>query len=141
VSDSGGETAGWVKRLENILKKVGIECVFSPYLSRKSIDAQVEQGAKLYRESGADVIVAIGVESSLEIAKSIAIMVSNGGKVSDYEGDNSFRYPLPQMMFITTATGSGADFSNSCIITGWLRLQYIPIIRPSRAWTAMDGRR
>jgi alcohol dehydrogenase class IV len=30
VRDSGGETAGWVKHLENILKKVGIECVFSP---------------------------------------------------------------------------------------------------------------
>jgi alcohol dehydrogenase len=103
------------------------------------MDIQVERGAEIYRENGVDAILAIGGGNSLDFAKSIAIIVSNGGKIRDYQGANRFCSPLPPMMFITTVAGSGLDFSRSCIIVGWLRLQYIPILNHSRSGTILEG--
>jgi alcohol dehydrogenase len=139
VSDSDIEAAGWVELLMDILRKEGIEWVYYPCISSNSMDFQVERGAEIYRENGVDVILAIGGGSSLDIAKSIAIIVSNGGKIRDYQGVNKFRRPLPPMMFITATAGSGFDFSRSCIIVCWLRLQYIPILNHSRSGTVLEG--
>ncbi len=139
VSDSDVEAAGWVQCLMDILNREGIEWVYYSGVSSKSIEFQVERGAEIYRENGADVIIAIGGGNSLDLAKRIAIIASNGGRIRDYEGANRFRRPLPPMMFITTAAGSGLDFSKSCIITGWLRLQYIPLLNSSRSGTVPAG--
>ena len=48
----------------------------------------MEQGAELYLKNGTDVIIAIGGGSSMDTAKGIAIIASNGGKIRDYEGAN-----------------------------------------------------
>ena len=139
VSDSGIEAAGWVQRLMDILKKEEIEWVYYPGVSSNPMDFQVERGAEVYRENGADVVMAIGGESSLDTAKGIAIIASNGGKIRDYDGANRFRRPLPPMMFITATASSSLDFSTSCIITGWLRLQYLPVPSPFGSGAVLAG--
>lgn len=124
VSDSDIEKAGWVQRLMEILKNEGIEWIYYPGVSSNTMDFQVEQGVEIYRKNGADVVMAIGGGRSLDTAKGIAIIASNGGRIRDYDGAKKFPSPLPPMMFITG--GAGEDFSKFCNITGWLRLQHIP---------------
>ncbi|KJR97538.1 MAG: alcohol dehydrogenase [Desulfobulbaceae bacterium BRH_c16a] len=128
VSDAGIEEAGWVQRLMDILKKEGIEWVYYPGVSSNPRDFQVEQGAEVYRANGADVIIAIGGGSSMDTAKGVAIIASNGGRIRDYEGANKVSRPLPPMVLITTTAGSGSDISQFCIITDVERAVKMSII-------------
>lgn len=128
VSDAGIEQAGWVQRLMDILKKEGIEWVYYPGVSSNPRDFQVEQGAEVYRDNGCDVILAIGGGSSMDTAKGVAIIASNGGRIRDYEGANRVSRPLPPMVLITTTAGSGSDISQFCIITDVERAVKMSII-------------
>ncbi len=128
VSDSGIEEAGWVQRLMDILKKEGIDWVYYAGVNSNPRDFQVEQGAEIYRAGGCDVIIAIGGGSSMDTAKGVAIIASNGGRIRDYEGANRVSRPLPPMVLITTTAGSGSDVSQFCIITDVERAVKMSII-------------
>ncbi|MFH0785570.1 MAG: iron-containing alcohol dehydrogenase [Pseudomonadota bacterium] len=128
VSDAGIEKAGWVQRLMDILENEGIGWVYYAGVSSNPRDYQVEEGAKFYLENGADVIIAIGGGSSMDTAKGVAIIASNGGKIRDYEGANRVSRPLPPMVLITTTAGSGSDISQFCIITDVERAVKMSII-------------
>jgi alcohol dehydrogenase len=128
VSDQGIEEAGWLQKLMDILKKEGIEWVYYPGVTPNPRDYQVEQGAELYLKNHADVIIAIGGGSSMDTAKGIAIIASNGGRIRDYEGANRVNRPLPPMVLITTTAGSGSDISQFCIITDVERAVKMSII-------------
>ncbi len=128
VSDSGIEKAGWLQRLQDILEREGIRWVYYPNVVPNPRDFQVEQGADFYLKHSADVIIAIGGGSVLDTAKGVAILVSNGGKIADYEGANRVRRPLPPMLLITTTAGNGSDISQFCIITDMQRQVKMSII-------------
>ncbi len=128
VSDSGIEEAGWVQRLMDVLEEAGIDWIYYPSVTPNPRDFEVEQGAAFYLKNGCDVIMAIGGGSSLDTAKGIAIIASNGGKIRDYEGANRVQRPLPPMVFITTTAGSGSDISQFCIITDVKRAVKMSII-------------
>lgn len=128
VSDSGIEEAGWVQRLMDILKKEGIDWVYYAGVNSNPRDFQVEEGAEIYRAGGCDVILAIGGGSSMDTAKGVAIIASNGGRIRDYEGANRVSRPLPPMVLITTTAGSGSDISQFCIITDVERAVKMSII-------------
>ncbi len=128
VSDAGIEAAGWVQKLMDILKKEGVEWVYYSSVTSNPRDIEVEQGAELYLQNGADVIIAIGGGSPMDTAKGIAIIASNGGKIRDYEGANRVMRPLPPMVLITTTAGSGSDISQFCIITDVERAVKMSII-------------
>jgi alcohol dehydrogenase len=128
VSDSGIEKAGWVQRLMDVLETAGINWIYYPSVTANPRDFEVEQGAEFYLKNGCDVIMAIGGGSSMDTAKGIAIIASNGGKIRDYEGANRIQRPLPPMVFITTTAGSGSDISQFCIITDVKRAVKMSII-------------
>jgi alcohol dehydrogenase len=128
VSDAGIEKAGWVEKLMDILRKEGISWVYYAGVNSNPRDFQVEQGAEIYRQNGADVIIAIGGGSSMDTAKGVAIIASNGGRIRDYEGANRVSRPLPPMVLITTTAGSGSDISQFCIITDVERAVKMSII-------------
>ena len=128
VSDSGIEEAGWVPQLMDILEEAGIDWIYYPRVTANPRDFEVEQGAEFYSKNGCDVIMAIGGGSSMDTAKGIAIIASNGGKIRDYEGANRVQRPLPPMVFITTTAGSGSDISQFAVITDVKRAVKMTII-------------
>jgi alcohol dehydrogenase len=128
VSDTGIEKAGWVQQLMDILKKEGIDWVYYSGVNPNPRDFQIEQGAEIYRENAADVVIAIGGGSAMDTAKGVAIIASNGGRIKDYEGANRVHRPLPPMVLITTTAGSGSDISQFCIITDVERAVKMSII-------------
>ena len=131
VSDPGVEEAGWAEVVMDLLKADGIECAYFSDVSSNPRDSQVLQGAELYREHRADVIVGIGGGSPIDAAKGISIIVGNGGRISDYEGANKIMRPLPPMIFIPSTAGSGSDVSQFCIVTDMERQVKMSIISRS----------
>ena len=77
----------------------------------------VAKAFELCRSSNAQVILAIGGGSTIDVAKSVGILATNGGRIQDYEGIEKFSTPpLPRIAIHTTA-GTGSEVSGSCAIT------------------------
>ena len=117
VSDPGVEEVGWVDRVFAILRKEGLDFVYFNDVVATPRDYQVERGAALYRETGADVVLALGGGSPMDAAKGIALVVSNGGRIQDYAGANQVKNPLPPMVFIPSTMGSESNISQFTVIT------------------------
>ena len=131
VSDPGLEDVGWLPLIRGLLHKAGLSCVEFCQVNANPRDFQVHQGAALYHESGADVIVCLGGGSPMDAAKGIGIIVGNGRTIADYEGANRIDRPLPPMIFLPTTAGSGSDLSQFCIITDVERKLKMSIISRS----------
>ncbi|MFO7750078.1 MAG: iron-containing alcohol dehydrogenase [Desulfobacteraceae bacterium] len=128
VSDRGLEQTGWLDSVFAFLDLEGIEYVYYANVDANPKDWQVEQGADLYKKEGCDIVMALGGGSPMDAAKGIALVVSNGGRVQDYEGANRIELPLPPMIFIPSTASSGADISQFAIITDVARNVKMSII-------------
>jgi alcohol dehydrogenase len=117
VSDQGVQDAGWVDKLLAFLREEKLDYVYYGDISANPRDFQVRKGLELYRESCADVVLALGGGSPMDAAKGIALLASNGGELRDYEGANQVRQPLPPMVFVPTTMGSESNISQFTVIT------------------------
>lgn len=109
--------APFVDEILASLKGAGIECrVFSEIEPDPSADS-VEKGLAISRDLGATVIVAIGGGSTIDVAKAVAIVSTNGGRIHDYEGIERFATPPLPLIAIPTTAGTGSEVSGSCVIT------------------------
>ncbi|GIM29083.1 alcohol dehydrogenase [Clostridium polyendosporum] len=76
----------------------------------------VEKGVELSKINSVDVIVAMGGGSPLDAAKAISIMITNLGKIQDYEGKGPEKPVIPIIAIPTTA-GTGSEVSRYTVIT------------------------
>lgn len=107
---------GYADRVIRYLKHNGVESVVYDMVQPNPVSAHVDEGAVLAREKRCSFIVGLGGGSTLDSAKSIAVMVENPGKYWDYVegGSGGGKEPvngaLPVVAIPTTAgTGSEAD--------------------------------
>lgn len=128
VSDPGVEEAGWVDKLFDILRQEQLDFAYFNDVMANPRDFQVHNGAELYRREEADVVMALGGGSPMDAAKGIALVVSNGGMIADYEGANLVRRPLPPMVFIPTTMGSESNISQFTVVTDTKRRVKMTII-------------
>ncbi|MBI5445796.1 MAG: iron-containing alcohol dehydrogenase, partial [Deltaproteobacteria bacterium] len=115
VSDPGLARAGWVDRAMASFREEGLEFAYFGDVTPNPRDAEVEEGAREYERTGADVIVGLGGGSAMDAAKGIAILASNGGRIQDYVGSDEIARPLPPMVLCPTTCGTGADVSQFAI--------------------------
>jgi len=117
VSDQGLFNAGWVDQVMHSLLQAGMSFVYYDQITPNPKDTEIEAGAKEYIKKGADVIVGLGGGSSMDAAKGIAILVSNGGRIRDFEGSDKIIRPIPPLVLCPTTCGTGSDVSQFAIIT------------------------
>jgi alcohol dehydrogenase class IV len=116
VSDQGVFEAGWVDVVMRSLQDEGLAFVFYDQVTPNPKDFEIDQGAKEYIRHGADVIVGLGGGSAMDAAKGIAILVSNGGSIKDYEGSDKIHRPLPPLVLCPTTCGTGSDVSQFVVV-------------------------
>tara|TARA_R110002012_G_scaffold314918_4_gene528101 strand:- start:938 stop:2020 length:1083 start_codon:yes stop_codon:yes gene_type:complete len=63
-------------------------------------------------------IIGIGGGSTLDIAKAVALMLTNNGASSDYQGWDLVKNPGVYHVGIPTISGTGAEVSRTTILTG-----------------------
>ena len=63
-----------------------------------------------------DLIVAVGGGSSLDCAKAINFLLTNGGVMSDYRGYGKVEMPLLPMIGIPTTAGTGSEAQSYAVI-------------------------
>ena len=80
-------------------------------------DKNVEAAIEAARDVDAEAIVVLGGGSAIDVAKGVAIVMTNGGSIADYEGDSRFNIaPLPLVAVPTTA-GTGSEVSGAAVIS------------------------
>ena len=121
ISDPGVLAAGWVDRALPHLADVRVRSRLWHDLTPNPKDFEVEAAFESYRESGCDALLAIGGGSCIDMAKAVAILSGNGGRILDYEGIDRATSPIPPMVMVPTTGGSGADVSQFCVVTDTAR--------------------
>lgn len=117
VTDPGVWEAGWSAEAARHLREARTTCTVWTGITPNPKEEEVASGADLYRENECDVIVAVGGGSAIDAAKGIAVVISNGGSVLDYEGIDRVTQPLPPVIAAPTTAGTGADLSQFAIIS------------------------
>ena len=116
VSDQGLFNAGWVDLVMKSLIDADLSFVFYDQITSNPKDFEIEQGAKEYIAHGADVIVGLGGGSAMDAAKGVAILVSNGGNICGYAGNDKIHRPLPPLVLCPTTCGTGSDVSQFVVV-------------------------
>jgi alcohol dehydrogenase class IV len=76
----------------------------------------VDDGAKLAVSIGADIVIGIGGGSSVDVAKGIAVMAKNKGKILDYAGTDLVpERGLPRILLPTTS-GTGSEVTRTIVV-------------------------
>jgi alcohol dehydrogenase len=117
VSDPGVIAAGHTGRAVAALSKASIETrVFDEVHENPTTD-DVERGAAVAREFSPDLIVGLGGGSSMDCAKGINFLVTNGGRMQDYWGIGKATRPMLPMIGVPTTAGTGSETQSFALIS------------------------
>jgi Alcohol dehydrogenase, class IV len=113
---------GYLDRLTDILSTKGVDYVVFDKILPNPVKSHVMEGAQLAKEEGCDFVIGLGGGSSIDSAKSIAVMAKNPGDYWDYVGGGTAKglpvqnLPLP-VVAITTTAGTGTEADPWTVIT------------------------
>jgi alcohol dehydrogenase class IV len=118
ITDKGIIAAGLLEKIIHFIKENMIQFSIFDGVEPDPTTGIVEQATRFAEEKGCDLVIAVGGGSSIDTAKATSIMITNKGKVADYEGITSAykAAPLPVIAIPTTA-GTGSEVSSAAMIT------------------------
>jgi alcohol dehydrogenase len=117
VADRGLVAAGYVKRAAAALEAAGIESFFFHDFDSNPDTGMVEAGRVHAASSGVDSLVAIGGGSSLDCAKGINFVLTNGATMRDYRGFGKATRPMLPAIGVPTTAGTGSEAQSYAIIS------------------------
>ncbi|MCX7958336.1 MAG: iron-containing alcohol dehydrogenase, partial [Deltaproteobacteria bacterium] len=79
----------------------------------------VNRGAEIGRSLGADSVISLGGGSAIDTAKGIAILLREGGSISDYEGFQMLNRKQTPHIAIPTTCGTGSEVTYVAVIKDW----------------------
>ncbi len=116
VSDQGLKAAGHEDRAKSYLAAAGLDvAVFDDVHPNPTTD-DIEAGVVFAREADVDFIVGLGGGSSMDCAKGINFLLTNGGKMSDYQGVGKATKPMLPLIAVPTTSGTGSEAQSFAII-------------------------
>ena len=117
VADAGVVQAGYVAAAADALASAGIEATPFHDFGQNPDSAMVENGRVFAAPLGLDSIIGLGGGSSLDCAKGINFLLTNGGKMADYRGYGKATTPLLPMIGIPTTAGTGSEAQSYAVIS------------------------
>src|SRR2546425_3790425 len=117
VSDPGIVATGQVARAAAILEAAGISPRFFHDFDANPDTRMVEAGRAVAADANVDSIVALGGGSSLDCAKGINFVVTNGGTVRDYWGAGKATRPMLPSIGVPKTAGTGSEAQSYAIIS------------------------
>lgn len=117
VADHGMISCGYVAEAILLLTQAGIE-VFSFHDFTVNPDTKVvEAGRSFAAPLGIDSIIGLGGGSSMDTAKGINFVLTNGGAMKDYWGHGKATQPMLPMIGIPTTAGTGSEAQSYALIS------------------------
>ena len=117
VTDPGIEKAGHATRAVESLKSRGIEIVLFDGVHENPTTEHVAAGLKLADGQSIDVIIGVGGGSTMDCAKGINLLLTNGGEIHDYHGEGKANKPMLPMVVAPTTAGTGSEAQSFALIS------------------------
>lgn len=122
VADPQIEAVGIVARVRDSLTEAGLAVDVFTGSHVEPTDASLEEATAWAREHGPwDAIVAVGGGSSIDTAKAVNLMTTNGGALLEYVnapvgGGKAPEKPLVPLIAVPTTTGTGSESTTICVL-------------------------
>ena len=117
VMDEGFSGTTMAEDIVASLKERGFPFILFNKVTPEPEPALADEGAELVRKEGCDLVIGVGGGSSMDVAKAVTVLVTNGGSAVDYLGVEKVSKPgLPTIMIPTTA-GTGSEVTFTAVFT------------------------
>lgn len=117
VADHGLVASGHVDEAVGPLQTAGVE-VFRFHDFEVNPDTlMVENAARFVASLNIDSIIGLGGGSSMDCAKGINFLLTNGGRMADYHGYGKATKPMLPMIAIPTTAGTGSEAQTYALIS------------------------
>ena len=116
VADHGLVTAGHVALAERHLAGAGLDVVHFHEFDVNPDTTMVEAGCAVARPHEIDSIIGLGGGSSMDCAKGINLLLTNGGRIEDYRGYGKATRPMLPMIGVPTTAGTGSEAQSYAVI-------------------------
>ena len=117
VADPGIVATGLATRVCGLLEAAGVAVWQFDDFGENPDSVMVARGRDLAAPHGVDVIVAVGGGSSLDCAKGINFLLTNGGTVADYQGYGKASQPMLPMLGVPTTAGTGSEAQSYAVLS------------------------
>ncbi|WP_320046062.1 iron-containing alcohol dehydrogenase [uncultured Ilyobacter sp.] len=108
---------GVAEKIISLLKHSGVKTSVYDKVNPNPTVKNVNDALSVYQNEKCDIIIALGGGSSIDCAKGVGILATNGGNISDYEGVDKSENPMPPFIAINTTAGTGSEMTRFTIIT------------------------
>jgi alcohol dehydrogenase len=116
VADPGVVDAGYVAQAVRLLEAAGLDATPFTKFGTNPDGAMAEAGRAFAAPIEPDSIIGLGGGSSLDCAKAINFLLTNGGVMADYRGYGKAAAPLLPMIGIPTTAGTGSEAQSYAVI-------------------------
>lgn len=137
VTDKSLRPSGTIDRVEASLRQAEMEVLIYDEVTTEPTTDYVDKGANLFRSQGCNLVVALGGGSCIDAGKGIAMLGTNPGVITDYEGRGKVRNHKCPLIAMPTTAGTGSEVTWVSVIHDSARdvkfLVYSPYLVPEEA--------
>ena len=116
VSDPRIMATGYTGRAVEGLEAAGLKAFGFTDVEKDPTTRHVDAGVAAAREHQIDLIVGLGGGSSMDCAKGINFLVTNGGRMADYWGIGKATKPMLPLIAVPTTAGTGSEAQSFALI-------------------------
>jgi len=116
VTYDGIERAGHVAEAVASLREAGLDVIVFKDVHPNPTTHDVDRGLAVARAERIDFLVAVGGGSSMDCAKGINFLLTNGGQMRDYWGIGKATRPMLPSIAIPTTAGTGSEAQSFALI-------------------------
>ena len=114
---SSAKKSGLYDKVKDSLEAAEIESALFDKVSQNPLTTTAIEGAEFAKETGADMVVAIGGGSIMDCAKSIAFLGVNDGDINDYIFNKKKSDKALPLILIPTTCGTGSEGNGFAVLT------------------------
>jgi alcohol dehydrogenase len=116
VSDPGIVAAGHPQTAVRLLESAGIETFLFDQVEENPTTEHVNAGLEFAQGRSIDLIIGLGGGSSLDCARGVNFLLTNGGQMADYWGVGKASAPMLPFISIPTTAGTGSEAQSFALI-------------------------
>jgi alcohol dehydrogenase class IV len=117
VTDKGLVKAGVVEKVVKELDEIGVENVIYDEVKANPHADTVQAVLDLAKKEAATAVVAIGGGSPMDVAKAVAMLITNEGTYEDYQWNGKIpTKPSATLVQIPTTAGTGSEVTRCAVI-------------------------
>ncbi len=122
VTDKGVRSACGVDPFVERLRGAGVAAVVFDDVETNPTSTAVSAARDLFAREGVSSVVAVGGGSAIDVAKAVAMLLTNGGEMEDYQWKGRpITVPSLPLYAVPTTAGTGSEVSHVTVIIDEVR--------------------